>query len=121
MTERRQLTDDSVSSLQTPGSGESRVWDLTLKGFCVRIHPSERKVFCLKHMVDGRSRWTTLGVFRSPWTEMSQTQPFAPARPNSPQGRSLPLDPGPKADAITKSAKGRIADKWAQRRIVLAA
>jgi len=105
LTERRHLSDEIVAELATPGSGECRVWDITIKGFCVRIHPSGRKVFCLKHMVDGRSRWTTLGAFRSPWTaEIARARVAEILRraPVKPSARRFPGDSLTVSDLIKR-------------------
>ncbi len=55
--------------LLRPGSAETRFWDTELKGFCVRVHPSGRRVYAVKYRtVEGRQRWFTIGEHGSPWT-----------------------------------------------------
>jgi integrase len=68
VTLRSYITDDVAAACDRPEVTEYRVWDDTLKGFCLRVHPSGKVVFCIKHRVDGRPRWTTIGLFRSPWS-----------------------------------------------------
>jgi integrase len=48
-------------------TGETRLWDTDLKGFCVRAYPSGRRVYAVKYRVDGRQRWLTIGD-HDPWT-----------------------------------------------------
>ncbi len=55
--------------LLRPGSGEVRFWDTELKGFCVRVYPSGRRVYAVKYRTaEGRQRWFTIGQHGSPWT-----------------------------------------------------
>lgn len=68
MTERRLLTDVYLVTCPPPISGERRIWDTEVIGFCARLYASGKKVFCLKHRVDGQARWITIGPFESPWT-----------------------------------------------------
>ena len=65
---RAHLTDELVSQLPLPLQGEARVWDTDVVGFCIRLHPSGRRTFCLKCRMAGRPVWKTIGVFRAPWS-----------------------------------------------------
>jgi integrase len=65
---RGAICDDFVDLIDPPFSGELRVWDADLIGFCVRVHASGRKTYCLKYKADGRARWHTIGPHRSPWS-----------------------------------------------------
>jgi integrase len=62
------LNDDFVARLPTPASGEARVWDTEIVGFCIRLHPSGRRTFCLKSRAGGKSIWTTIGPFGPTWS-----------------------------------------------------
>ena len=56
------LTDELVATLSMSGPEERRFWDSDLPGFCLRVQRSGSASFCLKHSVDGRQRWHTLGA-----------------------------------------------------------
>lgn len=65
---RQKLTKRAVDAATVPATGESRVWDDELTGYCLRIYPSGRKVYALKYRVAGRQRWMTIGEHGNPWT-----------------------------------------------------
>lgn len=65
---RQKLTKRAVDAAQVPLTGETRVWDDELSGFCLRVYPSGRKVYALKYRVAGRQRWLTIGEHGNPWT-----------------------------------------------------
>ncbi len=71
---KQKLTKRVVDSAPVPLSGESRIWDSEISGFCLRIypgtqirpgHPSRgiRKIFAIKYRVRGIQRWLTLGEY----------------------------------------------------------
>lgn len=43
-------------------------WDDKLKGFCVKVYPTGRKVFVVQDRLDGKTRRYTIGTYGSPWT-----------------------------------------------------
>lgn len=62
------ITKRAVEAL-TSAKGETRLWDGELKGFCVRVYPSGRRMYALKYRTtQGRQRWHTIGQHGSPWT-----------------------------------------------------
>lgn len=71
---RAVISKRTVTAFEPPQSGEARLWDATLAGFCVRAYaispkyPRGRKVFALKYRVDGRQRWLTIGEFSDAMT-----------------------------------------------------
>jgi len=65
---KQKLTKRAVDAAPIPTTGEARVWDDELAGFCLRVYPSGRKVYVLKYRVAGRQRWLTIGEHGSPWT-----------------------------------------------------
>jgi hypothetical protein len=54
--------------MSAPVSGEARLWDTELTGFCLRAYASGRKVYALKYRVSGRQRWFTIGEHGDPFT-----------------------------------------------------
>ena len=64
---RVKLTKRVVDAAQRPTSGEARVWDADLAGFCLRVYPTGRKVYSLKFRVGTRQRWMTIGEHGKPW------------------------------------------------------
>jgi integrase len=65
---RQKLTKRTVDAAPPPTTGESRVWDDELTGYCLRVYSSGRKVYALKYRVAGRQRWLTIGEHGNPWT-----------------------------------------------------
>lgn len=65
---KQKLTKRAVDAATCPASGEDRLWDTELSGFCLRLYASGRKVYALKYRVAGRQRWLTLGEHGNPWT-----------------------------------------------------
>jgi integrase len=65
---RTKITKAAVDSVAVPSTGEARIWDTQLTGFCVRAHPSGRRVYALKYRLGGRIRWYTIGEHGDPWT-----------------------------------------------------
>ena len=51
-----------------PAAGRCDVYDGSLHGFAVRVHPSGRKTFRLKYVIGGRQRVVTIGEYGAPWT-----------------------------------------------------
>jgi integrase len=68
LPQRAVLSDAFIDDLPTADGVEHRIWDKTISGLCLRIHPSGRRVFCLKFRVDGKPIWKTLGAYGRPWT-----------------------------------------------------
>ena len=64
----KRLTKTTVDAVPIPATGEVRVWDKDLSGFCLRVYASGRKVYAIKYRVAGRQRWLTLGEHGNPWT-----------------------------------------------------
>jgi integrase len=67
MTKRPNLSKRSVDTL-IPGDAPFDVFDGTLKGFHVRVHPSGAKVYRLKYSVGGKQRAIAIGEHGAPWT-----------------------------------------------------
>lgn len=69
------ISKRSVDAMAPPETGEARLWDEKLAGFCVRAYaptartPVGRKVYAVKYRVDGRQRWFTIGEHGQPWTD----------------------------------------------------
>lgn len=65
----------TVDALRLPASGEARLWDEKLAGFCVRAYaptktaPQGRRVYAVKYRVNGQQRWYTIGEHGKPWTD----------------------------------------------------
>jgi len=66
--ERAKLTKRAVDAAQPPATGEARLWDDELTGFCLRLYASGRKVYAVKYRVGARQRWFTIGEHGDPWT-----------------------------------------------------
>lgn len=64
---RVKLTKRVVDAAQRPASGEVRLWDADLAGFCLRVYPTGRRVYSLKFRVGTRQRWMTIGEHGKPW------------------------------------------------------
>lgn len=64
----QKITKRLVDSVVLPERGEARVWDVELKGFCVRVYASGRRVYAVKCRVGASQRWFTIGQHGSPWT-----------------------------------------------------
>ncbi|QSF54873.1 tyrosine-type recombinase/integrase [Brevundimonas fontaquae] len=71
---KQKLTKRVVESAPVPETGEGRIWDSEIAGFCVRIYPGTetkqghaaravRRIFAIKYRVRGIQRWLTLGEF----------------------------------------------------------
>lgn len=68
-TKKVRLTKTAVEAIKPPATGEVRLWDKEVAGFCVRVYPSTdrgdgprpRRVYALKYRVKGRQRWLTIG------------------------------------------------------------
>lgn len=59
----RLLVSDEIDVRAFVGIGrEVRIWDTELIGFCLRIQPSGKATYCLKHAVEGKPVWRTIGV-----------------------------------------------------------
>jgi hypothetical protein len=50
-----------VDSAMPPAEGDSKIWDIELRGFKLRIFQSCRKTYCVKYRVGGVQRWMTIG------------------------------------------------------------
>lgn len=66
--ERKRLTKRTVDAVTAPATGEARVWDDALTGFCLRVYASGRKVYALKYRLGAAQRWATIGEHGDPWT-----------------------------------------------------
>ncbi|WP_421730768.1 tyrosine-type recombinase/integrase [Brevundimonas sp.] len=62
VAEKRKLTKSVVDAEPVPASGETRIWDREIPGFCIRIYASGRRVYAIKYRVDGKQAWLTLGT-----------------------------------------------------------
>lgn len=65
---KQRLTKRTVDAAPVPATGEIRVWDSDLSGYCLRVYPTGRKVYAVKYRVGGRQRWLTIGEHGNPWT-----------------------------------------------------
>ena len=59
--EKKRLTKRVVDAAAIPTTGEARLWDSDLAGFCLRVYASGRKVYAVKYRVAGRQAWMTIG------------------------------------------------------------
>ena len=68
----QKLTKRVVESAPVPETGEGRIWDSEIAGFCLRIYPGTetgqghaakpvRRMFAINYRVRGIQRWLTLG------------------------------------------------------------
>ena len=57
-----------VDSAMPPETGDTRIWDIELRGFMLRISSSGRKTYCVKYRVNRQQRWMTIGEHGLPWT-----------------------------------------------------
>ena len=64
---RAKLSKRTVDAAKPPASGEARLWDDELAGFCLRVYATGRKVYAVKFRVGARQRWATIGVHGKPW------------------------------------------------------
>jgi integrase len=75
VTEKKTISKRTVDAFATPMSGETRLWDDRLAGFCLRAYaPSSRakagrKVYAVKFRVNGRQSWFTIGEHGQPFTD----------------------------------------------------
>lgn len=51
-----------VEAVPLPASGETRLWDAEIPGFCIRVYSTGRRVYSVKYRVDGKQSWLTLGT-----------------------------------------------------------
>lgn len=109
MTERVFITDEILATFDPPPFGERRIWDTSVLGFVVRIYPTGRRVFGIKHKVDGRQHWTTIGTAEESWDAESARARAVWIRQQSQKGRSKaklgswndrPLPPSPSAYTV---------------------
>lgn len=67
-THTAKITKRTVDALPLPTTGESRLWDTDVKGFCVRTYPTGRKVYAVRYRRGNVQRIHTIGPHGSPWT-----------------------------------------------------
>lgn len=71
---KQKFTKRVVEGAPVPATGEGRIWDSEIAGFCLRIYPGAaarqgraarpaRKVFAIKYRIRGIQRWLTLGEY----------------------------------------------------------
>ena len=67
---KARITKRTVDATPTPTkeAGETRLWDTDLKGYFLRVYPSERRVYAVKYRLGPLQRIFTIGVHGSPWT-----------------------------------------------------
>ena len=65
---RLRLTDDVVECARNPAGRQMLVWDTQLPGYCLRVHPHGRKVYCVRYVQQGRARLYTIGPVGDPWS-----------------------------------------------------
>lgn len=65
---RTRLSDDVVAAIENMGERQLMVWDSDLAGFCLRVHPGGRKVFCVRRSFQGRPTLYTIGAALSDWS-----------------------------------------------------
>ena len=68
LDQKVRLTKRVVDAAPIPAAGRFHVWDSEIRGFCVRVQPTGRKVYALKYRVGAQQRWYTIGTHGSPWT-----------------------------------------------------
>jgi len=67
-SKRAKITKRLVDAERADPARERRIWDTEVKGFCLRVWPTGKKVYALKYSVGGAQRWLTIGTHGSPWT-----------------------------------------------------
>ncbi|HLK26500.1 MAG TPA: site-specific integrase [Caulobacteraceae bacterium] len=65
---RAVLDDATVEAATGDPERQIVIWDRDAPGFCLRIHPSGAKAFCVKYISRGEARWYTIGVPGRPWS-----------------------------------------------------
>ena len=65
---RPRLSQAYVDDLANKTGKQLLISDAELGGFCLRVHPSGRKIYCVRCRVSGRVRHYTIGAAGSPWT-----------------------------------------------------
>ena len=60
---RRNLNEKSVGALSANGTGQVDFWDTKLTGFALRAYSTGRKVFIVRHRIDGKVTQERLGEF----------------------------------------------------------
>lgn len=65
---RARISKRTVDAVPKPRTGEARLWDTEVKGFFLRVYPSDRRVYALKYRVGRLQRIFTIGVHGSPLT-----------------------------------------------------
>jgi integrase len=68
-TDKVRLSKRTVDAAQQPAKGEARVWDDEIKGFCLRVYSSGRRVYAVKYRVGRVQRWFTIGEHGAPWMD----------------------------------------------------
>jgi integrase len=66
---RARITKTTVEAVPVPAQGENRLWDDAIKGFCVRVYASGRRVFAVKYRVGRVQRWYSIGALGDRWKD----------------------------------------------------
>ena len=61
------LDDEGVEAAIGEPGRQLLIWDSDAPGFCLRIHPSGAKAYCVRYVSRGELRWYTIGVPGRPW------------------------------------------------------
>jgi integrase len=65
---RVRLTNEAAEAVVNGTGGQILVWDTDLRGFCLRVHPQGRKVYCVRFNFQRRARLYTIGQAGKPWS-----------------------------------------------------
>jgi integrase len=68
-TESVRIGKRTVDATRKPAKGELRVWDDEIRGFCLRVYASGRKVYAVKYRVGRMQRWYTIGEHGAAWMD----------------------------------------------------
>lgn len=109
VADKRRLTKTVVEGASLPSSGETRIWDSEIPGFCVRLYSTGRRVYSVKYRVDGKQSWLTLGTHpRAPGdggvTADRARQLAAAARSAANEGRDIAAEKKERRAALTVPA-----------------
>ncbi|WP_228126708.1 tyrosine-type recombinase/integrase [Candidatus Viadribacter manganicus] len=74
MTKKVNITNRLIERL-TPRAERFDIFDGTIRGFHLRVHPNGSMTYRLKYVADGRQRAMTIGEHGAPWTaDAARTQ-----------------------------------------------
>ena len=107
VVERALLTDEFVEGCRPLKDREVRIWDERVNGFCLRIHASGRKVYCLRDVVAGRQVWRTIGTHADPWFAEEARTAAEKIVHERQRKEPRPLSPSGRVDLTVRQLIGR--------------